>query len=395
MAPPVQAQGDIVEVEFWKSVKDSQDTSEVEAYLKAYPQGQFSPLAKIRLKKLRSDNSPGPRETQESGDQDKTVRETSISVPLHKCDRLAAHPQDPVRVADGVDWQKLDPKDAIAACQSALQTHPDSRRFLYQLGRVLNKAHSYKDAFEMHQKAANLDHALSMFELALAYHGGRGIDPNAGEAVHWYRKAAELNIAGAMYNLGRAHKLGFGVAKDLFEAALWYHRAAEKDHVLAMHQLGSMYAYGRGGIAKDEKEAVRWYQKAADRGHADAMNDLGFMYAKGRGVSRSQQSALGWYHKAADNGSAIASYVLAVRYNSGSGVKRDPEISTNYLLDAYQAGLGVARRALFRESSKLSISTRRAVQKRLKDKGHYNGSIDGQLGAKSRKAMESLLASAS
>ena len=40
------------EVEFWKSVKDSQDPAELQAYLDAYPSGKFVVLARIRLKKL-------------------------------------------------------------------------------------------------------------------------------------------------------------------------------------------------------------------------------------------------------------------------------------------------------------------------------------------------------
>jgi hypothetical protein len=41
------------EVTFWESVRDSKDAAEIEAYLKAYPDGQFAPLARIRLDKLK------------------------------------------------------------------------------------------------------------------------------------------------------------------------------------------------------------------------------------------------------------------------------------------------------------------------------------------------------
>lgn len=48
----VVAQADQAEIEFWRSVKNSNDASEFEAYLKAYPNGKFAPLARLRLKKL-------------------------------------------------------------------------------------------------------------------------------------------------------------------------------------------------------------------------------------------------------------------------------------------------------------------------------------------------------
>ena len=40
------------EITFWETVKDSKDAAELEAYLEAYPNGQFAPLAKLRIKKL-------------------------------------------------------------------------------------------------------------------------------------------------------------------------------------------------------------------------------------------------------------------------------------------------------------------------------------------------------
>lgn len=42
-----------IELEFWKSVKDSEDPDMLQAYLDKYPNGKFFPLAKIKIKKLR------------------------------------------------------------------------------------------------------------------------------------------------------------------------------------------------------------------------------------------------------------------------------------------------------------------------------------------------------
>ena len=47
------AQAATPEVTFWESVRDSEDPDEIEAYLKAYPNGEFAPLARIRLDKLK------------------------------------------------------------------------------------------------------------------------------------------------------------------------------------------------------------------------------------------------------------------------------------------------------------------------------------------------------
>ncbi|GAB3627838.1 sulfatase [Pandoraea terrae] len=42
------------ELEFWESIKNSNYASDYEAYLKAYPNGRFAPLARARIERLRS-----------------------------------------------------------------------------------------------------------------------------------------------------------------------------------------------------------------------------------------------------------------------------------------------------------------------------------------------------
>ena len=42
------------EIEFWKSVKDSDDPDMFQAYLDEYPNGKFAPLARLKIKRLKS-----------------------------------------------------------------------------------------------------------------------------------------------------------------------------------------------------------------------------------------------------------------------------------------------------------------------------------------------------
>jgi adenylate cyclase len=41
-----------VELTFWESVRDSDNPDMYEAYLEKYPDGEFAPLAKVRLEEL-------------------------------------------------------------------------------------------------------------------------------------------------------------------------------------------------------------------------------------------------------------------------------------------------------------------------------------------------------
>ncbi|MDX2144819.1 MAG: hypothetical protein SFV19_15800 [Rhodospirillaceae bacterium] len=53
-----------------------------------------------------------------------------------QCDLLVSHPEDPERVAPGIDDVK-DKAAAIAACEADVKADPNNRRLHYQLGRVL------------------------------------------------------------------------------------------------------------------------------------------------------------------------------------------------------------------------------------------------------------------
>jgi uncharacterized caspase-like protein len=48
------------EIVFWESIKDSKDSEEFEAYLAQYPNGEFAPLARLRLKQLAAVAPPEP-----------------------------------------------------------------------------------------------------------------------------------------------------------------------------------------------------------------------------------------------------------------------------------------------------------------------------------------------
>src|SRR5260370_22232297 len=57
------APGSDVELEFWRSIKDSNKPEELNAYLSSYPNGQFKPLALSRLAALEngpSTTTPNP-----------------------------------------------------------------------------------------------------------------------------------------------------------------------------------------------------------------------------------------------------------------------------------------------------------------------------------------------
>lgn len=86
------------------------------------------------------------------------------------CDRLAADPFDPDKVADGVTLEAV-PDDydfdhAIDACIAAVEFAPDVARFRYQLARLLYAVGMESDATAQAKTAADSGYAPAIFLLA-------------------------------------------------------------------------------------------------------------------------------------------------------------------------------------------------------------------------------------
>ncbi|SVD76789.1 uncharacterized protein METZ01_LOCUS429643, partial [marine metagenome] len=95
--------------------------------------------------------------------------------PVTECDRLAAHPYDPGKVTEGVDWDDLDADYAIPACQEAVDNWPAEVRLQFQLARAFQKAEHYSDALRIYIRLAadpGPDYAAAQSNLGIMYDNG-------------------------------------------------------------------------------------------------------------------------------------------------------------------------------------------------------------------------------
>jgi TPR repeat protein len=113
------------------------------------------------------------------------------------CDRLAAHPYDPLRVTRGVPFAQIDPAAAIATCSTAIEGERMQARFLLQRARAHAKAAA--DA-----RKANDSARVGAHEIAQR-------DDLAAAMTHGYPLAFN--------NMALLYEQGEGVAKDTAKAA--------------------------------------------------------------------------------------------------------------------------------------------------------------------------------
>ena len=80
------------------------------------------------------------------------------------------------------------------------------------------QAGQYTTAFQAFQALAREGDAASQFQLSLLYRSGRGVAPNAQQALQWLQRAAQGRNAEALSNLGGEYARGQSVRQDKVKA---------------------------------------------------------------------------------------------------------------------------------------------------------------------------------
>ena len=197
-------------------------------------------------------------------------------------------------------------------------------------------AQDYVEAARLYRLAAEQGHSNAQLFLGLMFYHGLCVAQDYVEAARLYRLAAEQGNAHAQFFLGAMFNDGLGVARDRAEANRLYHLAAEQGNVDAQFNLGISYNYGKG-VVQDYAEAARFYRLAAAQGDAEAQLNLGFMFGNGLGVVRDYAEAVRLYRFAAEKGHATAQFNLGNMFKGGLGVVKDyAEAARFYRLAAEQ-----------------------------------------------------------
>ncbi|MEX2650040.1 MAG: tetratricopeptide repeat protein [Alphaproteobacteria bacterium] len=202
--------------------------------------------------------------------------------PPTECDRLAAHPWDPERVAEGVPQDALD-QAALAACRDAVAERPESARLAYQLGRVLERLGYLDEALVYLRRAAAADYVQAAYALGLTHYRIASQVRDDAAAVAWWRKAGALGHGPALAALAMAERDGRGTPFEPVAAFVHMREAAKLGFADAQYAVGM--ACMTGMIAGSEHrpnrrapcaigENVIWLGRAADQEHAEARDIL-------------------------------------------------------------------------------------------------------------------------
>ena len=121
---------------------------------------------------------------------------TLVRAEVTGCDRLAANPPDPDRVAEGVPRAEIDVDAAIGACKDALAADPANARLAYQLGRVSFYAGDSASALKYISEAADRGYRQAEFVMgALIDNRRQGMPADVCRVEdYWYRSASKGHV---------------------------------------------------------------------------------------------------------------------------------------------------------------------------------------------------------
>lgn len=108
-----------------------------------------------------------------------------------RCDRLAAHPRDPQRIAAGVADGAIIPITARKACAEAAEAENAPPRIHFQLGRALLAADEKANARNAFILAARQEHAGATAMVGRFYENGWTLEADLAQAAKLYQRAAE------------------------------------------------------------------------------------------------------------------------------------------------------------------------------------------------------------
>jgi serine/threonine protein kinase len=221
------------------------------------------------------------------GSEDRLILQSSagtramlnIRVTEHRCDQLAADPDDSSAPAPGVATPAIDADQAVEVCREAVDRHPYVSRFPYQLHRALLRAGRRDEAMAALRSAAAEGHQLANRRLAEVQAAQEpptppptrvappGIDRNT--SLREVRRLAEAGRSDAQREYARRLQEGEGTSRDYDGAAEWYRRAADQGDAMARIALGSLYARG-DGVPRSRVRAAENYAIAAASAAEDA-----------------------------------------------------------------------------------------------------------------------------
>lgn len=207
----------------------------------------------------------------------------------------------------------------------------------YDPSRTEENLPTAEQSIQLLQKAADAGYALAQHELGRRYLKGDSVTKDEARGVELTRQAAAQGLSNALWNMAIIYHNGWGVEKNETEARQWCDRALATGRLPYVVAVGQLYESGEVYPLNVEK-ALELYRKAAHRDSRDGGFEFGRCLMEGQGIAEDRLAAEKWLTKALDAGNFQAAELLGVLYQDGIGVSQDHQRAVSYFRQGAAAG---------------------------------------------------------
>jgi len=144
-----------------------------------------------------------PLQTRLGGSNSRTLvapADQRASSSAQRCIELAAGWRE---MGPEIEFDAIDPQQAIPACQAAVKEYPKQPDLKAHLCRALRKAERFDEAIGFCRQAAEAGSAAGQVQLGWAYQYGQAVPQSDMQAITWYRQAARQGLWHGYLNLGK------------------------------------------------------------------------------------------------------------------------------------------------------------------------------------------------
>lgn len=311
-----------------------------------------------------------------------------------RCVELAGAPDAGVPPApQAFETQMEELARARPHCAAAVEADPDDGAALFHLAHAFERDGDHAQAVGLYRRAAAAGVVAAETRLGDYFNFGLGpVAEDHAKAVEHYDRAARQGDLAGKTTLAFMHMYGRGVPRDAEKTIALMSEAAKAGYHYAQYRLAQILQTGEGvpqdmaraqGIP-DLPGAEGLYRAAAEQDNVSAQLALASLYATGEGaVSQNPEAQARWTRRAAETGLPKAQAALGLLYEQGRGVERSPERAAELYVAALKSGrldLAGLRAAGSAAATNWDRETAMAFQRLLRERGLYQGSIDGIVG---------------
>lgn len=206
--------------------------------------------------------------------------------------------------------------------EESLQIDKDNSNCLNLLGLIYSKQKDYIKAREYFEKSVELGNVYAMFNLAIMYRYGWGVQQDGKKTVEILENISE-NLPNARNVLAEIYEEGKIVIQNSEKAVELYKIGVEKKDCLAMSNLGMLYAEGKG-VEKDMTKAIELFEQAIQTGNSYiAMYNLATFLCEEKSIYQDYEKAFFLFNKAIEYGDITSIHSLGRMYEKGLGVEKN------------------------------------------------------------------------